>query len=711
MRGFAAPRRLATAGALALSLVIGVAVASPLGDDLYGLSLDLLTSLSLELYGPGEPASASPVAILALDEETYKSPPFKSSPTVIWTNEIARTLGAALDAGGKVVGFDVVLENLIEDSEIAFAFGAETVGDHFKGFDRDYLRALVRYGRSGRLVLGEAKLAGEFFAPNAAQRIAIGSPDNLRALNVATDRDHVVRRLPIAFLNQSGGATPSLSLELAARAATATALADNDAKIAWGRSRASERDRDAVTLNFGANVIPYFSLADIRICLERGDTEFFRRNFADKALLLGTIVETEDRVMSPLRFSRTPIGAPGERCGQPSPTRALFRGGAVAGIFLQATGVANLMRNDGLGEASPARVAVIDVAAALLGSALALALSPLLAAGAAAGAVAITLAGSIVAFRSGFVFPWLPAAAAMGAALIAAEGFRFLMAEREKRLMRSAFGLYLAPAIIDRIHAEDALPALGGESREITILFSDVAGFSSISEALPPQELVALMNDYLTAMSEVIEANGGYVDKYVGDAIVALFGAPARSARHAADGVTAALNCHKRLEAINKEFAAMGRPKLGQRIGLNSGVALVGNVGSKRRFNYTALGDAVNVAARLEPLNKTYGTEILVSAATREAAGEGFVWREIDSVRVRGRAQEVTVFEPLGAVGEADQATLERAERFNAGFAAWRAGDAASAERAFAEIAADDPVAARFAERCRGAREPTTSSR
>jgi len=697
LSGFSAPRKLAAVGALALSLAIGLALGSPLGDGLYGLSLDGLTSLSLALYGPGQPAADSPVAILALDEETYKAPPFKSSPTVAWTNEIAHTLAATLDAGGKVVGFDVVFAHLIEDAEIPF--GTDTVGERLRGFDRDYLRTIARYGRSGRLVLGEADLGGEAFAPSAAQRLAIGSPDHVRALNVATDRDHVVRRLPIDFLNRGGGATPSLSLELAARASDAGA--DNEAKIAWGRARGSGRAPDALTLNFGARVIPWFSLADLRLCLESGDTEFFRRNFAGKALVLGTIVETEDRVMSSMRFSTTPIAASGERCGAPSPAPALFRGGAIPGIFLQATGVANLMRNDGLREPGATLAAAIVVAAALLGSAAALAWRAWLAATATAVALALALAASVVAFRAGFVFPWLPVAVAAAASLIATEGFRFVMAEREKRLLRSAFGLYLSPAIIDRIHAEDALPELGGESREITILFSDVVGFSSISEALPPQDLVTLMNDYLTAMSEVIEASGGYVDKYVGDAIVALFGAPARSTSHAADGVAAALACRQRLQAFNRDAAAVGRPALGQRIGLNTGVALVGNVGSKRRFNYTALGDAVNVAARLEPLNKSYGTDILVSAATRDAAGERFVWREIDTVTVRGRAQDVTIFEPLAAAGDADAATLARAARYEAGLAAWRAGDKESAGRAFAELAGEDRAAAAFAQRCR----------
>jgi adenylate cyclase len=158
-------------------------------------------------------------------------------------------------------------------------------------------------------------------------------------------------------------------------------------------------------------------------------------------------------------------------------------------------------------------------------------------------------------------------------------------------------------------------------------------------------------------MTEIIEREGGIVDKYIGDAIVAIFGAPLDDAEHAGHAVRAALACRDRLEQLNADPAVFSGARLRTRIGLSTGPAVVGNVGSQRRFNYTAMGDTVNVAARLEAANKTYGTTILASAAVRNAAGAGFRWREIGRIQVKGRADPLTVFEPET---DADDASLRR---------------------------------------------------
>ncbi len=152
------------------------------------------------------------------------------------------------------------------------------------------------------------------------------------------------------------------------------------------------------------------------------------------------------------------------------------------------------------------------------------------------------------------------------------------------------------------------LPELGGEAREVTVFFSDLAGFSAIAENMPPDRLMSLMNAYLSDMTDVIEANGGYVDKYIGNSIVAVFGAPADDPDHAANAARAALDCCTRLAELNTTSPAFRDHPLAQRIGINSGEALVGNFGSRRRFNYSVMSDAVNLASRLEGANKFYGT-------------------------------------------------------------------------------------------------------
>ncbi len=203
-----------------------------------------------------------------------------------------------------------------------------------------------------------------------------------------------------------------------------------------------------------------------------------------------------------------------------------------------------------------------------------------------------------------------------------------MLADRDERFLRKSFALYLAPEVVDSMVASGKMPALGGEIRNVTMFFSDLSGFSSIAETMTPGELVTLMNEYLSAMTDIIESHGGYVDKYIGDSIVAMFGAPADDPAHATNAVRAALKCHDKLAELNAGHPAFAGHGLSHRIGLNSGEAVVGNIGSRRRFNYTVMSDTVNVASRLEGANKYYGTAIMASETTKAQTGAAFAWRE-----------------------------------------------------------------------------------
>jgi class 3 adenylate cyclase len=209
------------------------------------------------------------------------------------------------------------------------------------------------------------------------------------------------------------------------------------------------------------------------------------------------------------------------------------------------------------------------------------------------------------------------------------------------------------------------------------------------------------MNSYLTAMTDIIEAAGGYVDKYIGDAIVAMFGAPVDDPSHGARAVAAALACRERLAAMNAGEPAFAGHQLAMRIGLNTGEALVGNIGSRRRFNYTAMGDTVNLASRLEGASKFYGTVILASESVRQAAGDEFTWREVDFVRVVGRDQPVRLLVPEGK-GTATPVTEALEAKFSGALAQYRAGQFDEALSLFDAMADRDPVSAAFAVRLRG---------
>jgi adenylate cyclase len=286
-------------------------------------------------------------------------------------------------------------------------------------------------------------------------------------------------------------------------------------------------------------------------------------------------------------------------------------------------------------------------------------------------------------------------------ALIAATGYRIVVTDKDKRLLRKSFALYLAPALIDKMVAANRQPMLGGETRTITSFFSDVAGFSTLSENLTPGEIVVLMNEYLSAMTDIIEAHGGFVDKYVGDAIAAMFGAPLDDPAHATNAVRAALACRRRLAELERTGDTLRSRKLAHRIGLNTGAALVGNIGSRRRFNYTAMGDMVNLASRLEGANKYFGTSIMAAEATVAATGDAFVWRELDLIRVQGRVQPVRIFEPLAAAGEANPEDQAHAAAYAEGLARWRARDFVGASECFIRFAHADPPAAAFLARAK----------
>ena len=294
--------------------------------------------------------------------------------------------------------------------------------------------------------------------------------------------------------------------------------------------------------------------------------------------------------------------------------------------------------------------------------------------------------GTVVALAAPVVLASLVVLAAMIGGL-ATEG-------REKAKLRAVFSQYVAGPVVDRILADPTRAKLGGERKELTVLFSDIRGFSLFSEGMAPEALAAFLGEYLTPMTELVLASGGTLDKYIGDAVMAIWGAPVDVPDHAARACEVALKMQEALVGMNKVWAKAGKPAVAIGVGINTGAMAVGNMGSAARFDYTVLGDQVNLGARLEALTKEYGISILVGEATVASAGDGFVFREIDVVRVKGRAGAVPVFE---LVGRATEARVD--PRFTSALATYRRRDFAAAREAFAALD-KDPVASTMAARC-----------
>ncbi|MBT6404988.1 MAG: adenylate/guanylate cyclase domain-containing protein [Rhodospirillaceae bacterium] len=673
------------------ALVATIAVSGPWSNTLDGLSSDSLVWLRQAVFGPQHARSESPTVVIAIDEETYRREPFSGVPKVMWTPEIAQVFDAVIDGGATVIGMDIILPT--------------SVASQIRGFDRDFLQSLRRHSRTGRMVLSKVQHSTQPILPNVGQRFAVGHGPNIRAANLYSDTDGIVRGVPVSLARAGDGATvayePSLAVDLAARALGGRLVLDTLGRAELDGVALPTVAGNNLLINFDDDQsgIPTFSFADIQACVAAGNDAFFEKNFAGRVVLFGGVLDVEDRKLSSLRFTAAPDAAAfGERCALdrlPDVLEADLSRDSVPGVYLHAFAVNNLVRGNLLSAAMPWHASGLTFVLAVAIALATIALSAWLAGTLAVVASAFWAVAAISLFQSGTVFPLFDPPIAMAVVFALMGAYRFTVADRDKRLLRQMFGLYLAPSVIEQMVERSEMPSLGGETRELTVFFSDLANFTAMSEGMNPEALVRILNDYLSAMTDVIERHGGFVDKYIGDAIVAVFGAPHHDAGHADHAIAAAIECQHRLEALNADMAAAHGITLGQRIGINTGRILVGNIGSARRFNYTVMGDAVNLAARLEGANKVYGTTILLSQETLAQGGDQGSFRRIDQVRVVGRAEPVILHTP------ADGTPAETLDVYARALADYDGGRFAAAVALWETISAQDPPAAAMAVRAR----------
>lgn len=276
---------------------------------------------------------------------------------------------------------------------------------------------------------------------------------------------------------------------------------------------------------------------------------------------------------------------------------------------------------------------------------------------------------------------------------------RFIMEQKERRFIEGAFGHYVNKTVVEQIQKDPSMLELGGAKRDITIFFSDIAGFTSISEQLKPEALVAFLNRYLGEMTEIIIKHQGTLDKYEGDAIMAFWNAPIAQHDHELNACLAALENQQRLKELRRQFQKENLPELHVRIGLNTGEAVVGNMGSENRFDYTAMGDNVNLASRLESINKQYGTYLMISEYTYEKVKEQLVCRELDQIRVKGKDKPVRVYELIGKKDEVASDLQAQLKNFADALKLYRERDFESAKAKFDSLKGDAPAEV-FSKRC-----------
>jgi adenylate cyclase/guanylate cyclase len=384
-------------------------------------------------------------------------------------------------------------------------------------------------------------------------------------------------------------------------------------------------------------------MQDVYHCAQSDAIEALADAFAGKVVLLGAAIDVEDRkVTSGRAFVEGGNPRPLPCAAAAAPEEPSARR-TMPGVFIHAQAVNDLLRGE-LSRFWPGWIAVLALAAmSTAGSAFSIFLRAQTASLLLAGVLLLWLAGTVWSASLDWFAPLLGGVTAAVAAFLFGLGLRTFVIDRERRRMALALSRYVDIHLARQLMESDRPPELGGETREVTIWFSDIAGFSTVAETMDARELMSRLNAHFAMIGQAIEAEGGIIDKYVGDAVVAIFGALVPLPNHAAAAMRAALKVQERLGAEAEGFRI--------RIGLNTGSCVVGNVGSINRINYTAIGDAVNVAARLEAANKELGTKILASETTVRAAGTGFLTRSLGAIHVKGRVGPVEVRELIGMEG------------------------------------------------------------
>jgi adenylate cyclase len=507
---------------------------------------------------------------------------------------------------------------------------------------------------------GAAGAPSAYAVSTTLQAIAAGA-QGAGAINHLRDDDGVARRMALV-IEMGGRYYASLGFVLAARArGEPTRYVAPTGAVSLG-DRALPTRAAVARLNFLGRRFPRVSAAD----LLAGRTP--AGALAGKLVLVGFTHAAYDKV--------------------PTPDDPL-----ADGVELHATLLHNLLHEgllrDGGAGAGLASVLVLGGLVALV-HLRRLRRRPWLPPIIAAGLLVAWLALAQLAFARGLVLEVLPPALALALAVAAGTIASIATEGREKARLRGAFAQYVSKTLVERIVEHPDAARLGGERRELSVLFSDIRGFSRLAESLPPEQLAGFLNRYLTPMTELVLDRDGTLDKYIGDAVMAVWNAPVDVPDHAARACDAALAMQRALGPLNARWREQGLPQIEIGVGINTGPMAVGNMGSEARFDYTVLGDAVNLAARLEALTKEYGVGILVGEATRVAAGDRFVFREMDMVRVKGKDRAARIFELCGTPATSPHSADEVAT-WDAMIAACRARDFAGARQMVDELAARHP--------------------
>ena len=617
---------------------------------------------------------ARSTVIVGIDQRSYQALLAKHGPLSQWP----RTLYAqALDALREPAAGDVpAAPGRVGPRVVAF----EVFFDGARSEDAELAQAMLRSGNVVTPVVAQGERAPDpdpglprrfdtFLRPSPG---ILGTAAGEGLANVTVSPDSVVRGLPL-LLRAGGERLPAMALTLAALYARRPSVLD--AEPGPGVVHAAGRaipvsEGQIMAINFLGppsspdgkgpfQIIPFVDVLEGR---------FDRSVVRDRIVLIGPTIRGVDE--------------------HPTPTSTYT---SMWGVEILANAVETVVHQRYL-VASARWMTVLGIILMISIAALVTHWASPWLAGLAVGALLTAyVTTAVMAFDAGLVLNLVypPAGALAGFAVTLAH--RVVFAERDRRMAREAMERYLSPTVGRWVLEDPRRLTLGGELREMTVLFTDLREFTTLSHDLPPVTLVALLNRYRSIMSDVVFAHDGVIVQFAGDAIEAFWNAPMAQPDHARRACRAALGMSAALQALRPEFEARGWEGLDIGIGINTGRMVVGNFGSRRRLEYAVVGDPVNVAARLEGLTKVYGVRVIAGDETRAAAGDAFVWRFLDLVAVKGRREPLRVWEVAGPADQVDAEDQLRLERYQEGVDLYRTRRFAEAERVLAALAVEMP--------------------
>ncbi len=599
-----------------------------------------------QLRGPEEPHGET--VVVGIDQQSYRDLGRPFPWPRAWH---AKLLDNLARAGARVVVFDLIFDAPGLDPEGDAAF-ARAIQEH----------GAVVLGVKQEAFMGDVRGQRLTYPTEPLREAAAG----LGLVDRLEDSDGFTRRYRLHVPSDSRNLY-SLGVEALSLYEGRRPEADHADPFTVGDAQVPRLDATSFLINYpgGRGSIPIYSFSsvidDADFDLPAGlDIDIFdiqKEVFAGKIVVVGaTLPEMQDFVRSPFFNSEE---------GQQVLT---------SGAEMHAAAIETMLSGRHYRRLSGWSDLLVIFAAALAISLLTLRSRPLL-----GMFIALVLAAAYVALAYWFFiarFLLLDMVAPAGAVMACHAGntlYFFVRERRERQRIRGMFAKYVPDKVINVLYENPELMNLGGEERELTILFSDLAGFTPFAESLPPSELVEWLNEYLSEMTDIVLAHDGIIDKYEGDLIMAEFGAPLHDPDHALKACRAALAMQKRLAELRDEWKREGRDPLFARIGISTGRVVLGNMGSRTVHDYTVLGDAVNLASRLEGANKVFGSSIMISEATFQQAEEGIVCRELDLLRVKGKRRAVTVYELAAMAEDSRDESRERVyEAFAEGLQAYR---------------------------------------